>query len=148
MQWKCLLAICEGLLSLVDSPHKGPAIWSNHVFIVFILNKLLTKQLGCSWFERQWCSCDITLITHWGWVTHICVGNLTTIGSNNDLSPDRRQATIGTNAAILSIGPLGINFSEISMEIQTFSFRKMCLKLSSAKWRPSCLGLNVLINKN
>ena len=83
-------------------------------------------------------------LTHWGRVTHICVGNLTTTGSDNGLSPDRRQAIIWTNAGILSIGPLGINFSEISMEIQTFSFRKMRLKSSSAKWRPSCLGLNVL----
>ena len=29
-------------------------------------------------------------------------------------------------------------------EIHTFSFKKMHLKLSSGKWRPSCLGLNVL----
>ena len=36
-----------------------------------------------------------------------------------------------------------INFSEISMEIQTFSFKKMRLKSSSAEWQPSCLGLNV-----
>ena len=33
-------------------------------------------------------------LTHWGRVTHICVGNLTTIGSDNGLSPDRRQAII------------------------------------------------------
>ena len=86
------------------------------------------------------------VLTHWGRVTHICVGNLTTIASDNGLSPDWRQAIVWTNAGILLIGPLGINFSEISMEIQTFSFRKMRLKTSSAKWRPSCLGLNVLIH--
>ena len=61
-------------------------------------------------------------------MTHICVGNLTTIGSDNGLSPDRRQAIIGTNAGILSIRPLEINFSEISIDIQPFSFRKMRLK--------------------
>ena len=65
------------------------------------------------------------------------------IVSDIGLSPDRRQAIIWTNAGILSIGPLGINFSEISMEIQTFSFKKMRLKSSSAEWQPSCLGLNV-----
>ena len=91
----------------------------------------------------RWYS-EIMGLTHWGRVTHICVGNLTTIGSDNGLSPDRRQAIIWTNAGILSIGPLGINFSEIAIEIQAFSFRKMRLKSSSAKWRPSCLGLNVL----
>ena len=34
------------------------------------------------------------------------------------------------------IGLLGTNFSEILIEIQTFSFNKMHLKRSSAKWRP------------
>ena len=77
-------------------------------------------------------------------MTHICVGNLTTIGSDNGLSPGRRQAIIWTNAGILLIGPLGTNFSEILIEIHTFSFTKMLLKMSSGKWRPFCLGLNVL----
>ena len=84
------------------------------------------------------------LLTHWGWVTHICVGNLATIGSDNGLLPGRRQAITWTNAGILLIGPLWTNFSEILIEIPTFSFKKMHLKVSSAKWRPSCLGLNVL----
>ena len=88
---------------------------------------------------------DFTMLTHWGRATHICVGNLTIIGSNNGLSPGRRQAIIWTNDGILLIRPLGTKFSEISIEILTFSFKKMRLKLSSAKWRPFCLGLNVLI---
>ena len=86
------------------------------------------------------------LLTHWGRETHICVGKLTTIGSDNGLSPGRRQAIIWTNAGILLIGPLGTNFSEILVEIRIFSFKKMGLKVSSAKWRPFCLGLNVLIH--
>ena len=83
------------------------------------------------------------LLTHWGRVTHICVGNLTIIGSDNGLSPGRCQAIIWTNAGIILIGSLGTNLSEILIEILTFSFKKMCLKLSSAKWRPFCLGLNL-----
>ena len=51
------------------------------------------------------------LLTHWGRVTHICVSKLTIIGSDNDLSPDRRQAIIWTNDGILLIGPLETNFS-------------------------------------
>ena len=86
----------------------------------------------------------ILLLTHWGRVTHICVGNLTIIGSDNGLSPGRRQAIIWTNAGILLIGPLGTNFSEILIRIQTFSFKKMHLKMSSAKWLPFCSDLNVL----
>ena len=84
------------------------------------------------------------ILTHWGRVTHICVGNLTIIGPDNGLSPSRRQAIIWTNAGILLIGPCGINFSEILIGIQTVSFKKMHLKMSSAKWRSFGLGLNVL----
>ena len=84
------------------------------------------------------------LLTHWGRATHICVGKLTIIGSDNGLSPGRRQAIIWTNAGILIIWPLGINFNEILIEIYTFLFKKIHLKVSSGKWRPSCLGLNVL----
>ena len=74
----------------------------------------------------------------------ICVVKLTIIGSDNGLSPGRHQAIIWTNAWILLIGPLEINFIEILIGIQTFSFKIMHLKMLSAKWRPFCLGLNVL----
>ena len=83
-------------------------------------------------------------LTHLGRVTHICVGNLTIIGPDNGLSPGRRQAITWTNVGILLIGPLGTNFSEMLIEIHTFSFKKIHLKMSSGKWRPSCLGLNGL----
>ena len=48
------------------------------------------------------------------------------------------------SGGILLNGPLGTYFSEILTGIQTFSLKKMHLKMSSAKWRPFCLGLNVL----
>ena len=83
-------------------------------------------------------------LTHWGRVTHTCVGKLAIIGSDNGLSPGRRQAIIWINAGILLIGRLGVNFSEILIAIETFSFKNMHLKISSAKWRPFCFGLNVL----
>ena len=81
---------------------------------------------------------------HWGRVTYICVAYLTIIGSDNGLSPGRCQAIIWTNAGILLISPFGTNFSEILIKIHTFSFKKMHLKMSSAKRWPFCLGLNVL----
>ena len=84
-------------------------------------------------------------LVNWDRVTHICVRKLATIASDNGLSPSRRQAIIWTNAGILLIGPLWTNFSEILIEIPTVSLKKMHLKMSSGKWRPSCLGLNVLI---
>ena len=86
----------------------------------------------------------IRMLIHWGRVTHICVRKLTIIGPDNGLSPGRRQAIIWTNTEILLIGPIGTNLNEILIEIHTFSFKKIHLKMSSGKWRPFCLGLNVL----
>ena len=74
----------------------------------------------------------------------MCVSKLANTGSDNGLSPDRRQAIIRTNAGILLIRTLGTNFSEILGEIHAFLFKKMHLEMSSAKWCPFCLGLNVL----
>ena len=70
-------------------------------------------------------------LTHWGRVTHICVSKLFIIGSDNGLSPDRRQAIIWTNAGLLLIGTWGTNFSEILIQIHAFSFRIMHSKISS-----------------
>ena len=98
--------------------------------------KMSTKcQLFCS---------SLNVLTHWDRVTHICINKLTTIGSDNGLSPGRRQAIILSNTGILLIGPLGTNLSESFIEIHVISFKKMHLNVSSAKWRPFCLGRNVL----
>ena len=89
--------------------------------------------------RNQWSWSTLNHLTHWGRVMHICVGNLTIIGSDNGLSPGRRQAIIWSNDRILLMVPLGTNFSEILIEIQTFSFKIMRFV------RPFCLGLNVLM---
>ena len=77
-------------------------------------------------------------------MTHICVGKPTIIGSDNGFSPERLGAIIWTNAGILLYGPLGTNFSEILIEIQTFSLTKIRLEMSSAKCCSFRRGLNVL----
>ena len=89
-------------------------------------------------------SLKITDFAHWGQVTHICVSKQIIIGSDNGLLPGRCQAIIWTNPAIFLIGPLGTNLSEILIKVYTFSFKKMHLKMSSGKCRPSCLSLNLL----
>ena len=67
---------------------------------------------------------------------HKCFGKLTIIG--------QCQAIIWTIAGILSIEHLGTHFGEILIEIHTFSLKKMHFKMSSVKWQPFCLSLNVL----
>ena len=64
-------------------------------------------------------------------MTHICVSNLTTIVSNNSLSPGLRQTIIWTNAGLLLIRHLGTNFYEIVIE---FDSRK---SISKFWWAPT-----------
>ena len=78
-------------------------------------------------------------------MTHIFVSDLTSNGSDNGLSPGRRQAIIRTNAGILLIRPLETNFSEFLVQILVFSLKKLRLKVSSAKRQLFCLGLNELM---
>ena len=60
------------------------------------------------------------------------------------LLPCRDQAIIWTNAGMLLFRPSGRNFGEILIEMYTLWFRKVHLKLSSAKLRRFCPGLNAL----
>ena len=91
------------------------------------------------------------ILTHWGRVTHICVGNLTIIGSDNGLSPERPQAIIWTKAGILLIGPLGKlqwNFnrnSNIFIEENTFE-NVVCEMLFISSW-PQCVKENRHLKK-
>ena len=64
-------------------------------------------------------------LTHWGWVTHICVNKLIVIGSDIGLSPRRRQTNIWTNGGRLLIRTLGSNVSDI---LNDFIWRKCIWK--------------------
>ena len=76
-------------------------------------------------------------------MTHIYVNKLSIIGSDNGLSPGRRQAIIWTNAGILLIGPLGTNFNEILIEIHIISFKESAFEnvceMASILSRPQCV---------
>ena len=138
---------------LLGKTHKyWLTIYTSKIRIVFSYtsetNQFCTSEswhpVQCSLSFRAMMYTTHWILTHQSRVTHICVGKLTIISSDNGLSPARRQAIIWTNAGISLIGPLGTNFSENLVGIQTFSFEKMHLKMSSAKWRTFCLGHNVL----
>ena len=97
----------------------------------------ISEWLGnCKISYAQTRFCKIWVLTPWG--------KLTIIDSNNGLSPEWRQVIIWINAEILLIGPLGTNVSEILIGIQTFSLKKICLNMSSAKFCPFLLSLSVL----
>ena len=96
------------------------------------------------WIKDLFILHNLNFLTHWGRVMHICVGNLTTIGSNNGLSPDWCQAIIWTSAGILLIGPLRTNFSEIfsrnyNIFIQENVFESVVCEMASILSRPQCV---------
>ena len=107
----------------------------------FSSKKMHLKMLFAKW---QPFYSGTNVLTHWGRVMGICIGKLAIIGSDNGLSPGRRQAIMWISAGVLLIGPLGTNFSELLIEIFIFSFKNMHLKLLSGNKRPFCIGLNVL----
>ena len=86
----------------------------------------------------------VSTLLNCGRVTHICVRNLTIIGSDDCLSPGRCHAIIWTDAGILLIWSSETDFNENLIKNHTFSFKTICLKMSSGRWRPLCLGLHVL----
>ena len=83
----------------------------------------------------------VSCLTHWGRVTQICVSKLTIIGSNNGLSPSRRQAIIWTNAGVLLIGPLSTNFSDIliGIHIQENTLENVVCEMASILSQPQCV---------
>ena len=86
------------------------------------------------------------MLTHWGRVTHTCVSRLTITGSDNSLSPDRRQAIILTSAGILLIGPVGTNFIEISIWnsnifIKKNAFENVVCEMASILSRPQFVNV-------
>ena len=103
-----------------------------HYFVLFTFNPMLSflfHYVNLPKGELFVNLCVSTLID-WGLVTHICVGNLAIIGSDNCLSPGRRHAIIWTDAGIFLIGPSETDFNEILIKNHTFSFKKIYLKMS------------------
>ena len=88
--------------SLMDSLHKWPVVPKRILYHYVLFPVLLAKRIMIIHKKKK----SINYLTHWCWVMHICVSKWTIIGSNNGLSPGRRQAIIWTNAGILTIGPL------------------------------------------
>ena len=89
--------------------------------------------------------------TQWwrSWPLHICVSKSTSIGSDNGLSPDRRQAIVWTNAGILLIGPLHGSRLQWNLNRNLYRFIQENAALENIvwKWRPFCLGLNVFTTR-
>ena len=140
--WRHEIGSLSALLVFLKGIHRQSSVDSPlHVkiqqSIAFVFLCEQTIPLAVIW-QASW-----RLLTHWGRVTHICVGKLTIIDSDNGLSPGRRQAIIWTNPEILLIRPLRINFGEILKGIQIFHSRKCTWKCRLPNgvhlFRPQCV---------
>ena len=115
-------------------------------YLVWKLSCCFSLQNDIDWNTRSQFPpvTSIVRLTHWGRVTHICINKLTTISSDNGLSPDRRQAIIYLNQCwniVNFIWYLGTKFNEISIEIHIFTFKKMhwnC-EMSAIFSQPQCV---------
>ena len=149
-QWQCILS-CMFIYRILSVHFPLSCVVCMISFNFTPFSSCVVACIYVDWYEMfhiwisVWLKLDFSLVlTHWGLMTHVCISKLTNIGSDNGLSPGWCQAIIWTNAGILFIGILGTNFSEILSEIHVFSFKRMHLKMLSAKWPQLCLCLNVL----
>ena len=102
----CCLLVCLYKLAPGNVLTLTPAWISNytHYKVWDEITYPFTNFNGSTVEFWKWIRSFIPHLTHWGRVTHICISKLTIIGSDNGLSPGRRQAIIWTNAGILLIG--------------------------------------------
>ena len=106
----------------------------------------LLKQIQHSNILTEEIVVDQKKLTHLGLVTHICIGNLTIIGSDNGLLPDWRQAIIWTNVGMLLIGTLGTNFSKNfnqnpNIFIWENAFESVICEMAAILSGPQCVKL-------
>ena len=112
--------------------------------VTFMFNKLASWTLHLLMLkDLQWMVCCLMMPSHH---LHQCWLNslrpsdtymrqLTIIGSDNGLSPGRRQAIIWNNAVILLMGPLGMDLMNIF--VQENALENVC-EMASILSRPHC----------
>ena len=145
--WLVYLTVCSGAdewkhrssgsLAFVRGIHRGPVPHKGAVTRkTFPLDDVIVRRERPNRYWHRWhlvaFCCGLLMIIEAEWRIY---SKLTAIGI---------WTIIWTNAGIVLIEPFGTNFSQILIEVYTFSARKMHFKTSSGKWRLFCLGLNVL----
>ena len=68
MPWKCSLhywSFVRGIHWSLEWISLTKGQWFRAVMVLFVsLNKLLSKQLNCLWFEMPWLSCNFAIMRH------------------------------------------------------------------------------------
>ena len=107
---------------------------------ILLFRKVVRYPMSIILHDTLICKLAFRILTQWGWLI-IFINKLTIIGSDNGLPPGDYlnqcwNIVDGTSA-------LGSNYSEILIEIYTFSLKKMHLKTSSGKCLPFCQCVNL-----
>ena len=91
---KLFLTMIWILLVTKQAPSVG-----DETHLIFFMTFHFAYHLNTLQLWYRWNA--FAIYQHWRWVTHICVSNLTIIGSDNGLSPGRRQVIIWTKMNIV-----------------------------------------------
>ena len=120
------LALCEGNSSVTSEyPLQRPVTWCFDVFFDLRLNKRWVNSRDAGDLRRHRAHYDVTI--KWGRIAHTYVSQLGHHCSGNGLAIVRRKAIAGFN--------VGLSF---------ITFKKMHVKMWSARCRPFCPVLNML----
>ena len=97
-------------------------------------------------FEKNFHNRKMSIaIAHWGRVTHICVDKLIIIGSDNGLSPDRRQASHYLNQCSIIVNWILANIFQwkfnqnTAIFIEDYARENVVCEMASTLSRPQCV---------
>ena len=80
----------------------------------------------------------LIFVTHWGHLTHICIGDSTIIVSDNGLSPNRRQAIFWTEMGIL------MKFQAKFKNLHSWDiFQKVLWQKATNLYRSQCIVISI-----
>ena len=105
----------------------------------------ISNYLNLNWKCLQNVDHFVLILTHFPLVPHICVRELGQYWFRWWLVAYSASSHYWNQCWVIVNWTLSTNFNEIWIEIQHFSFMKMHLKISSAKWRPFCPGSEELM---
>ena len=110
-----------------------------HVCINDLLVCAITRdpfKIGSPNLDQKHERCKTPWLTYWGRVTHICVCNLTIFGSENGLLAPSHY--LNQSWIIVNWTPRN-KFSEMLIEIHSFSFKKIHFEMAAILSQPQCV---------
>ena len=139
MNWT-IICLCNGMVPLVPSHSKFL-----YLIRLQVMLGLLSCQLNNFRPQRLPCSCSYGLLTHWGWIMHICICRLYHHWCNLWFVAHSVPSHYLNHCWIIVNLTLGNKLKwNFYQNITVFIQENAYLKMLFANWQPFFLGLNVL----